>query len=232
MRPEAEARRAMALTLGFDVISAFIAMAVAVFYRWNATGGAPPEAVTSGLISAGAFALAALAAFFTLRVHKQVWRHSGWPDAVKIVQAVALTALIFLPLMFLWNRLVGFPRSSLPVAVGIWLLLLFLGRMAALSRSTHRPFQIFRNIRATTNRSLSSRTMKRQSKRLCWRRLIRDVPIAAADGRRARSGEERETGRTGRRRRRCSAPRQPPGAERDEGGRELVVVVHGCSTER
>lgn len=138
----------MALTLGFDVISAFIAMAVAVFYRWNATGGAPPEAVASGLISAGAFALAALAAFFTLRVHKQVWRHSGWPDAVKIVQAVALTALIFLPLMFLWNRLVGFPRSSLPVAVGIWLVLLFLGRMAALSRSTHRPFQIFRNIRA------------------------------------------------------------------------------------
>ncbi len=138
----------MALTLGFDSIAAFISMALAVFYRWQTTGGAPPNEIALGLIASGAFAFAAMMAFFILRVHRQVWRHSGWPDALRIFQAVALTALIFLPLMFLWNRLIGFPRSSLPVALGIWVTLIFLARMIALSRSTRRPFQIFRSIRA------------------------------------------------------------------------------------
>lgn len=147
MRPQFEARRAMALTLGFDAVAAFLSMGAAVYYRWTTTEGAPPDATMSGLIASGAFALAALAAFFIMRVHRQVWRHSGWPDALRIIQAVALTALIFLPLMFLWNRLVGFPRSSLPVAVGIWVSIIFLARMVALSRSTRRPFQIFRSIR-------------------------------------------------------------------------------------
>jgi O-antigen biosynthesis protein WbqV len=147
MRPQFEARRAMALTLGFDAVAAFLSMGAAVYYRWTTTEGAPPDATMSALIASGAFALAALAAFFIMRVHRQVWRHSGWPDALRIIQAVALTALIFLPLMFLWNRLVGFPRSSLPVAVGIWVSLIFLARMVALSRSTRRPFQIFRSLR-------------------------------------------------------------------------------------
>ncbi len=128
----------MALTLGFDAIAAFIAMALAVYYRWDSTGGTPPNATSSALIASGAFAVAALAAFYIMRVHRQVWRHSGWPDAWRIIQAVALTALIFLPLMFLWNRLVGFPRSSLPVALGIWVSIIFLARMVALSRSTRR----------------------------------------------------------------------------------------------
>ncbi|MEO0450642.1 MAG: nucleoside-diphosphate sugar epimerase/dehydratase [Pseudomonadota bacterium] len=148
MKPEVEAKRAMALTLGFDVMAAFIAMMTAVFARWLATSGAPPNATMTALVAATAFAIAAAISFFLLRVHRQVWRHSGWPDASKIIQAVALTALVFLPLMFAWNRLVGFPRSSLALALLIWVTIIFVGRMVALSRSTRRPFQIFRGIRA------------------------------------------------------------------------------------
>lgn len=148
MKPEIEAKRAMALTLGFDVFTAFFAMLCAVYLRWMSTGGAPPTAILTSFTASLTFAFAAAFSFFFLRVHRQVWRHSGWPDAVRIIQAVGLTALIFLPLMFLWNRLIGFPRSSLPLALIIWLTLVFLGRMAALSRSTRRPFQIFRGVRA------------------------------------------------------------------------------------
>ena len=147
MRAEFEAKRAMALTLGFDAIAAFFSMAIAVYWRWFATGGSPQDALTYGMLASLAFAICAVAGFTILKVHRQVWRHSGWPDALKIVQAVALTALIFLPLMFLSNRLVGFPRSSVPIALIIWLGFLFLGRMFALSRSTRRPLQIFRGIR-------------------------------------------------------------------------------------
>ena len=147
MKPEVEAKRAMALTLGFDASAAFISMAIAIYVRWAATGGAPFDPSYTVFGAAAAFAIAATISFFLLKVHRQVWRHSGWPDASRIIQAVALTALIFLPIMFLWTRLVGFPRSSLPLALLIWVSIIFLGRMAALTRSTRRPFQIFRGIR-------------------------------------------------------------------------------------
>lgn len=147
MKPEVEAKRAMALTLGFDVSAAFVSMIVAVYVRWTATSGTPDEPLGTIVGAAFAFALAAAVSFFLLKVHRQVWRHSGWPDASKIIQAVALTALIFLPIIFVWNRLVGFPRSSLPLALLIWVGIIFSGRMVALARSTRRPFQIFRGIR-------------------------------------------------------------------------------------
>ena len=147
MKPEIEAKRAMALTLGFDAFAAFVAMAIAIYARWLATDGAPFDPSTTVFGAAFAFSVAAAISFFVLKVHRQVWRHSGWPDAWRIIQAVALTALVFVPIMFLWNRLVGFPRSSLPIALVIWVSLIFLGRMVALARSTRRPFQIFRGLR-------------------------------------------------------------------------------------
>ena len=143
MTPRDEARRAMAMTLAFDTIAAAVAMAVAISSRWLSTGGAPPDAWQSGLVATLTFALVALTAFYLMRVHQQVWRHAGWTDAVKIIQAVIVATLIFVPIMFLWNRLVGFPRSAILIADVLWLSMLFLGRMIALGRSTRRPFQIF-----------------------------------------------------------------------------------------
>ena len=147
MTPQAEARRAMAITLAFDVLAAAFAMAIAVIMRWSATEGAPDNALVTCAVAAAVFGMAALFSFYALRVHQQVWRHSGWPDAVRIMQAVGLTMLIFLPVVFVWNRLVGFPRSSLALALVIWVTLIFAGRMVALTRSTRRPFQIFTAVR-------------------------------------------------------------------------------------
>ncbi len=135
------------MTLSFDVIAAVISMKVAVIFRWAITEGAPNNALITSGVSAVVFGAAALFSFYSLNVHKQVWRHSGWPDAVRIIQAIGLTALIFLPVVFLWNRLVGFPRSSFLIALGLWTVLIFAGRMFALSRSTKRPFQIFTTVR-------------------------------------------------------------------------------------
>lgn len=143
MTPRDEARRAMALTLGFDTIAAAVAMAIAVTARWVLSGGAPPDALQSGAMATVTFALVGLASFYILRVHRQVWRHASWADAVKIVQAVGLATLMFLPAMFLWNRLIGFPRSAILIADVLWLTMIFLGRMIALGRSTRQPFQIF-----------------------------------------------------------------------------------------
>jgi FlaA1/EpsC-like NDP-sugar epimerase len=141
--PRDEARRAMAITLGFDTAAAAVAMAVALVTRWLMTGGAPPDSFFGGIVTTAIFAGVGVVAFYMLGVHKQVWRHSGWRDAVRIVQAVGLATLFFLPLVFLWNRLVGVPRTAIVIAVVIWLGIIFSGRMVALWRSTQRPLQIF-----------------------------------------------------------------------------------------
>lgn len=148
MTPQQEAQRAKALTLAFDVIAAWVSMAVSIAIPFWLTGYAwTVETFRLIITPAFLFALSAGIAFYVLRVHRQVWRHSGWPDAMRIIQAVALSALIFLPLLFLITRLAQFPRSTLIVAPILWVLTLFVGRMIALSRSTQAPFQIFSNVR-------------------------------------------------------------------------------------
>lgn len=144
MSPTKQARRAIQLTLSFDISTAFISMAAALFLRWWQTDGLPPDYAILAFVASLTFAVSALTAFILVRVHRQVWRHIGLDDAIKIVQAVGLAALLFLPLLFLWNRLVGLPRSSLLLAVAIWTIFLFAGRMVALVRTTQRPFQFFR----------------------------------------------------------------------------------------
>ncbi len=145
MTPILEARRAMILTFSFDVGAAFVTMFIAILVRWDATNGAPGPVVTTAAAMSILFAVAAGIAFFCLGVHRQVWRHAGWPDAVRVVQAVVLSTLIFLPILFLVNRLMGFPRSSLIISSALWLIVLFVGRMVALYRSTQRPFQLFQD---------------------------------------------------------------------------------------
>lgn len=123
-------------------------MMFALVLPWTMSGGWPENAVFAALKVSAIFAVCGLIALVLLGVHKQVWRHSGWPDALRIVQTALLTALVFLPIMFLWNRLTGVPRSAVLIAVLVWLALMLSGRMIALSRSTNRPFQLFTPTRA------------------------------------------------------------------------------------
>jgi O-antigen biosynthesis protein WbqV len=145
MTPQNEARRAIALTFTYDILVAAAAMCIAVEARWRIfsdyTARPFPEEIP--VVASLLFALAAALSFYALKIYRQVWRHSGWPDAVQIVQAVLLAGLIFVPMMFLWNRLDGFPRASLLICMPIWLVFLFSGRMLALMRSTHKPLQLF-----------------------------------------------------------------------------------------
>ncbi|MEL6753062.1 MAG: polysaccharide biosynthesis protein [Pseudomonadota bacterium] len=139
--------RAMALTLGFDVLAAGFAMAIAIIARWaSVEGGTPPGFALLVLVASLTFASSAAVSFFLLGIHRQVWRHMGANDAIRILQGVGLATLIFLPTIFLWNRLVGLPRSSIVIAVLFWVAALFVGRMIALSRSTREPLQFFQRI--------------------------------------------------------------------------------------
>ncbi|HPF23257.1 MAG TPA: polysaccharide biosynthesis protein [Hyphomonas sp.] len=143
MTPQRAARRAMFLTLGFDLGIAAVSMVLANILVWwsDETRGAFP--VDSTLFSTILFTAAVAAGFMVLRIHTQVWRHIGWPDAVRIMQGVGLSGLIYLPIAGLLNGTLSQPWTVLLTALLIWTVGLFSGRMVALSRSTHKPLQIF-----------------------------------------------------------------------------------------
>jgi O-antigen biosynthesis protein WbqV len=133
----------MILTLGFDAAMAAIAMISASILVWSSDAVTGPYSISSVVLST-CFVVLAVVLGFTIRgVQKQVWRHMGWPDAVMIVQAIGLSGLIYLPVMLLLNGRLVAPWATFLVTGLLWTILLFAGRMIALSRSTHMPLQIF-----------------------------------------------------------------------------------------
>nr|WP_321439273.1 polysaccharide biosynthesis protein [uncultured Hyphomonas sp.] len=143
MTPQRIARRAMFLTLGFDLAVAAGAMVVANILLWWTAEPRGAFPVSSTLLSTIAFTASVAAGFLILRIQTQVWRHIGWPDALRVMQAVALSGLIYLPIAGLLNGALSQPWGVLLTALLIWTIGLFTGRMVALSRSTRKPLQIF-----------------------------------------------------------------------------------------
>jgi O-antigen biosynthesis protein WbqV len=61
--------------------------------------------------------------FWAMRLYRGVWRYASVPDLVAITKSVTLAILVFLPIMFMVNRLEGVPRSMLAIN---WMVLLVL----------------------------------------------------------------------------------------------------------
>ena len=143
MTPHAAARRAMALTLGFDIIMSGIAMLMASALVWWSEGAGAPFPIRSTTVCTLFFMVCVATAFVLTGVQKQVWRHMGWSDAVKILQAISLAGLLYLPLMLTLNGVLHFPVTTLLAALMLCTIAIFAGRMYALSRTTQSPMQIF-----------------------------------------------------------------------------------------
>lgn len=146
MKSENAARRAMALTLSFDVAMAGLAMTLAhlaMVYSDPEVTAFPVQAWTLATTS---FMLAAAAGFVIGGVHRQVWRHMGAPDAVRLIQGVALGVFLYLPVLVALNGRLIDPLPALLVATALWTAAVFTGRMVARYRSTNAPFQIFQRI--------------------------------------------------------------------------------------
>ena len=149
MTPQRAARRAMALTLCFDSSMAALSMIAASVLVWSSDAVDGAYSLESAILSTSVFVLAMLIGFLVRGVQKQVWRHMGWPDAVMMVQAIGLSTLFYLPVMLVLNGRLVAPWATLLVATLLWTILLFAGRMIALSRSTHTPLQIFSPVSKT-----------------------------------------------------------------------------------
>ncbi|MEQ9507168.1 MAG: polysaccharide biosynthesis protein [Hyphomonas sp.] len=148
MTPKDAARRAMALTLSFDVAMAGLAMTLAHLVMLYSDPLVTSFPVKGWVLASTAFMLSAASGLVLGGVHRQVWRHIGAPDTIKIIQGIALSVFIYLPVMVALNGRLTDPLPVLLVSTGLWIAALFTGRMVARYRSTNAPLQIFQRLPA------------------------------------------------------------------------------------
>lgn len=115
----------------------------AAIYIRNEIAKDTPQVFISGLYAAE-LSVAIIAALVISGVYKQVWRHTNASDLRRIVQTAMLANLIFLPIMFLTNRLEGFFRSSILIEIPILLALMIGGRLVSRARATGQLLAAFR----------------------------------------------------------------------------------------
>lgn len=69
-----------------------------------------------------------VSAYWTFGLYRGVWRFSSMPDLVRIAKAVLAGAFFIIGVLFIYNRLVGIPRSIAPLYLLILLALLCIPR--------------------------------------------------------------------------------------------------------
>lgn len=99
------------LSMAIDVAMAALAFVLALWLRlgddfWDY----PEDFIWGGTL---VFAAAAGVAFWITGLPRGVWRYAGADDLIQAARAVTLALLLFLPAMFLWQRLEVMPRSAL-----------------------------------------------------------------------------------------------------------------------
>ena len=103
-------RRAL-LAFLHDVVMAALSFALAFYLRLgeDVTRYEPQLTVLYGASFTGIAAVV----FLLTGLYRGIWRYASLPDLFNIAKAATLTALIFLPAMFLVTRLETLPRSTL-----------------------------------------------------------------------------------------------------------------------
>ena len=92
-----------------DSVMAAISFVLALYLRLGSSEfyKAEPYVLEGTII----FTIISTALLLSFHVYKRVWLYTSLQDLVAITKAVTLSILIFLPIMFLYNRLEGMPRS-------------------------------------------------------------------------------------------------------------------------
>jgi FlaA1/EpsC-like NDP-sugar epimerase len=107
-----------------DVVMAGLAFILAMYLRVGSEAfGAYRGPMLQGL---PIFMASAAVSFRLLGLYRGLWRYASGRDLMSILRAVLLALLIFMPLMFLKNRLELFPRQVLPI-LGLVLMVFLAG---------------------------------------------------------------------------------------------------------
>ena len=95
-----------------DILVAAISLVISIYLR---LGDGFSESFPYLLPAAALFTLSCTVVFSFMGLYKGLWRYASLNDLVNIAKTAALATLIFIPLMFMFNRLEDFPRSVLVI---------------------------------------------------------------------------------------------------------------------
>lgn len=118
------------LVLGYDVLAGALSMYASIGVRYLfEPSGQPPGSVE--WLATGLFAAVCAVIFPALGVHRALWRFTAINDVVRVMQAILLAHLVFLPIFFIITRLADFPRSSLLISVPLMAVVLIVPRLSS-----------------------------------------------------------------------------------------------------
>ncbi len=101
------------IAFGHDVIMSGVAYLLAMYLR---VGGEAFTTYRAPLINGLPLYMASAALSFRIfDLYRGLWRYASFRDLTSVIKSILLSLAIFLPVMFLANRLVLFPRQVLPI---------------------------------------------------------------------------------------------------------------------
>ena len=94
--------------------------------------------------SVGWFVVICAVVFPLFRLHRGLWRYTAANDMLRILQAVVLANLVLLPVLFVADRLLDFPRSTPLIVTPLLVIGLLLGRVLTETWARGDLWQAFR----------------------------------------------------------------------------------------
>lgn len=98
------------IAFGHDLVMAFLSLPIAMFLRMG--GDMFIYDFSFVVFAACVFTVVAGACFWLMDLYGGIWRYASLNDLMAITKAVTLAILVFVPLMFMLNRLEWIPRST------------------------------------------------------------------------------------------------------------------------
>lgn len=112
-----------------DAALAGMVMWAVLAIRYHFEDHAPPPGMIARAVLV--FTLVSVVVFQLFRLHAGLWRLTTLNDAWRVFRAVVTANLLLLPILFAWDRLNGFPRSTPFTAVAALTVVLCFGRWLA-----------------------------------------------------------------------------------------------------
>ena len=113
--------RRIAAVAAHDIVMSALAFELAVWFRYLTYG--EPQAFFFLWHGTVLFALICGVVFWRAGLYRGIWHYASLTDLKAIVRGVTLALLVFLPVLFVLDRLENFPRSAMLI---IWPLLIVL----------------------------------------------------------------------------------------------------------
>ena len=110
-----------------DVVMAMLSFELAVWFRYQTYG--KPQEFFFLWHGTAIFTIVCFVVFWRMGLYRGIWHYASLSDVIAIVKAVTLAILIFLPVMFVLDRLANFPRSAMFLNWPLLVVLLIASRL-------------------------------------------------------------------------------------------------------